>query len=80
MLPYHESSTQSSGSNLQAKIAERRIDFIAVRSDESFYPKTDQKGKQIGSIGYKFEKYFYKGWFTREVIDIVYGKKENYAK
>ena len=43
-------------------------------SDDSLYQETDHRRKQIGSIGYKFEKYFYNGWFKGEVTDIVDGK------
>jgi hypothetical protein len=46
-----ESSTQSSGSNPEAEILEKRIDFIEVGYDDNFYPKTDQVGKQIGLFG-----------------------------
>ena len=52
-----DSSTQSSGMSHQAEIAEKRNDFIAVGSDDSLYQETDHRRKQIGSIGYKFEKY-----------------------
>ncbi len=51
-----DSSTQSSGMSHQAEIAEKRNDFIAVGSDDSLYQETDHRRKQIGSIGYKFEK------------------------
>ena len=69
-----DSSTQSSGMSHQAEIAEKRNDFIAVGSDDSLYQETDHRRKQIGSIGYKFDKYFYNGWFKGEVMDIVDGK------